>query len=463
MKTYIKLSICSVILFANTVFGIDKELSLNCRPQVMWYDDRTGEVIFDLWDIVRFDWDKQIFELTPQKAMDLMVMRTGLYNKFHISDTNGQLIYKGVFVSPMCSVSFPCPSIVIESPVFKDSAIIKPPLFKIDAGYPSQLDPSIDSELSAINSPLLKIGYPRKLDSGNNRFSGRLKTLLKGAGVLETIYINNTPERIVPISCSFQGDNKILLATAEVFPQTFRIGELSRIHFSIYYVNFSSIDIIDCNIAVKDISGNLIKDGYRITKDDFLCDNPNQRIKTFVILNDFEWISSRNGKYLKPGTAELSIEVIGRKSSCDNLNISQEILKIKSSEMKIDILPKAALLKAQLIADQNEFHLGKPINLKLEMTNVSRVPVRYEISQATLNDRFKIIASDGKTLPYVDTDYQTTGQDVVIRPGKTYTLFENFDLNSQYRIVKPGKYKIEYRFDRLGYNIDSNVLEFKIR
>jgi hypothetical protein len=71
-----------LIAFASLLLIVHISLSAGLLPGsfasgnnegfVEWVDQTSGRVLFTLADIVRFDWDRQVFELKHERAMDLM-------------------------------------------------------------------------------------------------------------------------------------------------------------------------------------------------------------------------------------------------------------------------------------------------------------------------------------------------------------------------------------------------------
>lgn len=160
-----------------TGFAIEPNINATNRENneestqlVRWVDEMTGEEFFNINDIVRFDWDKQIFELRREKAIALKAETTNLYRKFKIIN-NKISIYSGVFVSTACSIGFTEPAIVSER---IGNVKIEPPLFKIDNGYPERLFKDVN----------------------DLRFSDILKTALKQSNKLADIDINDPPPAI---------------------------------------------------------------------------------------------------------------------------------------------------------------------------------------------------------------------------------------------------------------------------
>ena len=85
-----------------------------------WVDEETGQKLFDIDDVVRFDWDKQIFELTKQSAMDFMAElgSLGVHGRKFILKDGQVIIYKGTLVTPASSIA--CLGPVIRNPILPD-------------------------------------------------------------------------------------------------------------------------------------------------------------------------------------------------------------------------------------------------------------------------------------------------------------------------------------------------------
>ena len=160
---------------------------------------------FAVGDIVRFDWEKQLFELRRRRAMDVMVNEMRLVRKFTLRDGQG-VIYRGAFTSPMSSMGFAEPAILV-SPLGDGP---QPPLFRIDAGYPG------------------------KIGDRDDRFAPRLKAALERAGVLGTIDPKAPPPPIERIRSEWSEEAGGLRARVELFPETFRLGEPARLHLVVF-------------------------------------------------------------------------------------------------------------------------------------------------------------------------------------------------------------------------------------
>jgi len=266
---------------AMQVEGEDKDFAKTLR----WVDEETGQKLFDLDDIVRFDWDKQIFELTRRKAMDLLANLKGLGQKFKVAD-NTAVIYQGTFVSPAASMTFHGPVIVRSLPYEKS---IQPPLFKIQDGYHS---PSRESE------PDL-------------RFSEQLKKALRQANLLGEIDVNNPPAPIEKDSHGWFGKKGGLRVWVDVFPETFRLRDLARVHLYLTGGNYLNIPgyVVEVNATLVANNGNFEYSTNRIFpahKDDR---------KSIYIMGMNPWVSKKDSKYInaEAGPANLIFKVSTRK------------------------------------------------------------------------------------------------------------------------------------------------------
>lgn len=173
------------------------------EPAAWMVDGRSGKTLLSSSDIVRFDWDKQLFELKREKAMDLMALQVALDRPFEWRDSQGT-IYKGTFVTSISSKGYDMPAIRMDS--FETEP--RPPLYRIDRSY------------------------PRGDYINDVRFDPRLKDALGKAGVLKAIA---DPSSVKPITIDIfevelapRPETVRVLVT--VFPETFRIGQRGRIH-----------------------------------------------------------------------------------------------------------------------------------------------------------------------------------------------------------------------------------------
>lgn len=161
---------------------------------VEWVDAKTGKVLFTSRDIVRFDWDRQLFELKREQAMDLLSLPPALRRDFVVRDAEGD-IYRGCFMSGLSSSSYDGPT--IKADLFVDTS---PPLYHIAGGYPGKQGPG-----------------------ARVRFNPRLKNRLEAAGLLARI----NKDDVAPIEAVFSGWHGDALgcrASIAFFPETVRLG-----------------------------------------------------------------------------------------------------------------------------------------------------------------------------------------------------------------------------------------------
>lgn len=168
-----------------------------------WIHKGTGRLIFSQEDILAFDWEKQMFLLTDNAAMNMALYPVGQIDPFEVR-INNDFLYEGAFVSTISSMGYRGPTI---------------------------WDRNIGGFL--IQSPLYQIrnGYPTDLSSHDIRYNETLKRVLDSAGLIQTIDPNNPP---APISCKpfeWLGEKDGLRVWIDAFPNTFIVGKLARFHF----------------------------------------------------------------------------------------------------------------------------------------------------------------------------------------------------------------------------------------
>ena len=162
---------------------------------VRWVDAKTGKVLFSSRDIVRFDWDRQVFELTRERATDLMSLPPTLQRDFVVRDREGE-IYRGCFMSIGSSSSYDGPTIGAD--FFEGT---RPPLYHIAGGYPGEHGPGSE-----------------------RRFDRRLKNGLESAGVLHSINKDEKTKPIEVVFCGWHGEALGCRVAVTLFPETVRVG-----------------------------------------------------------------------------------------------------------------------------------------------------------------------------------------------------------------------------------------------
>jgi len=172
------------------------------RVELSWVDEKTGKVLFTVADIVRFDWERQLFELERTCSMNLGAwLHTHMrqFRGFVVQDADG-IIYHGRFYSNVSSVGYGGPAIYSE------------------IGKPSRGFCQIHA------------GYPPRRDDDQTRFAPRLLTALQKANVLGEITDEDKVSPIKTTSTSWVGDRPGINVRVTYFPETFRVGEEARAH-----------------------------------------------------------------------------------------------------------------------------------------------------------------------------------------------------------------------------------------
>ena len=201
---FICFSPTSVAALPPTAGGVDKPVELN------WVDAETGAVLFTLSDIVRFDWDRQIFELTPDRATQFMAVPVVQHKDFAVKDHDG-VIYRGRFYRSAATEGegYDGTTILIDQGPLKK--LPASPFFTINGGYPAG-------------------GGVHDRD----RFSDRMYAILAKAGLLAPITDAEMPIQRLWSGHIWVGGDQVIKAAAVLFPETFRIGKDAYIHLLLY-------------------------------------------------------------------------------------------------------------------------------------------------------------------------------------------------------------------------------------
>jgi hypothetical protein len=276
------------------------------EPTLLWKEKSTGRILWTLDNIVCFDWDRQIMELTRAAAMDLMAENTSLHKPF-VAEADQKILYEGNLVSSLSSATYPGPVIVMDSPD------IKLPLLAIEKCYPSQSD------------------------NRDIHFSQDMKNTLKEAGVLGKIDPNNPPPPIERRQYGWFDGTEGLKLLAELFPETLHFGREIRTH--LHLTGFEKLDaaaVADVNLVMKS------KDGkcryawnrtfpFRGTRD----------WKEIFILKINPWEDNPSGDCrIKSGPYLLDIEVCIKQSVNDN----RIIARVQTDSIPLAFQPGRALL-----------------------------------------------------------------------------------------------------------------------
>ncbi len=163
--------------------------------ELSWVDEETGKVLFTVADIVRFDWEHQLFELERSRAMDLTTWLGTHWSAtpgFEVRDADG-LIYAGYFNAVPGLELAPKPNIVIP----------------LESSWLHIRDSSSDEAAPS---------------------AARLLVALDEAGVLGEISDEEQPMPFNRICTCWVGDKQEIAVRTEYFPETFRVGEECRAH-----------------------------------------------------------------------------------------------------------------------------------------------------------------------------------------------------------------------------------------
>jgi hypothetical protein len=100
-------------------------------------DAGSGKTLFTNLDIVRFDWDRQIFELTRERSMDLMSLKFP-DSDFILRDAEG-VIYRGTFTSGLSASALVSGPILIDQ-IWSSAGDGLLPLYQIREDYDIIID-----------------------------------------------------------------------------------------------------------------------------------------------------------------------------------------------------------------------------------------------------------------------------------------------------------------------------------
>ncbi|HBG27394.1 MAG: hypothetical protein A2Y10_19005 [Planctomycetes bacterium GWF2_41_51] len=137
---------------------------------VRWINEMTGEEIFNINDIVRFDWSKQIFELTFAKAIEFKTQSKSLATRF-IVKKGEDILYPGFLTIAVSSINYNGrPYIMIDREILTEG--VKPPLFQIDKAHSVPGENIIDLRFSEkLRKALEKTGKLAIIDTNSSNYT----------------------------------------------------------------------------------------------------------------------------------------------------------------------------------------------------------------------------------------------------------------------------------------------------
>ncbi|NLH43949.1 MAG: hypothetical protein GX448_19090 [Planctomycetes bacterium] len=145
--------------------------------------------------------------------------------------------------------------------------------------------------------------------------------------------------------------------------------------------------------------------------------------------------------------------------------IRKELLKREFMDRPVRMKPEkfSRAVEFRLSPIDYEFVIGAPMRFRVEMKNVGDDPIPYRWSSAVMTgDPMLVTDPEGETVPYVDAPYQISVVWDAILPGETVVFADSYDVTTQYRIVRPGRYRFQFR----GWPRDSelsNVCEVEVK
>jgi len=344
-----------VRLFATTALKRIRGEKLAPRPDCLhWVAKDSGEVLFSLDDIVRFDWNRQVFELTRERAMDFMAWQAphvgGLRREFKVRDSEA-VFYEGRAISPVSSIPYDGPTII------EPSTDLPPPLFEIRAGYPEALGET------------------------DRRYHPRLQAALAKAGKLAAI---PTVEKLNPIaktSSEWVGERDRMRIRAEIFPETFRIGAKARAH--VFFAPQGKNPVRPERIEIH--STLTAKGGTFFCTTDHSVRDPVALSAAFrkgvVVLRWQPWgpVYGAEQSEAKPGPGEIRFQVVLRDAE------GKAVGSYKPPAIKVTILPPSdekgnaklwsepiAGLQGRLVVAKPRIGPSEQFSVELQLKDVSR-------------------------------------------------------------------------------------------
>jgi len=165
---------------------------------------------------------------------------------------------------------------------------------------------------------------------------------------------------------------------------------------------------------------------------------------------------------------ELYAAQIGGKCAIDfetkplKIWIKHKILEQKASkdQFKIDPNETKRGFEVKLIPLSKHFVIGKPMLFRIEMKNTSDKTLGYWATSRIINESLEVTDPNGKIVPYIDEGYQILIWMDFVEPQDTIVLADNYDVRSQYHIIKSGIYT--FQFKEQPFTRASNVISIEV-
>lgn len=354
-----------VFLVVVAVFNSPIQFTYAGTP-IVCTDPGNDSLFFDSCDIVTFDWDRQCFELSRERAMDLYAHLAGLRHEFILSDDRGS-IYGGEWVSIASSVALPGP--VIEFPGLGDA--LQPPLYRIQLCYPA--------------------GAFSQNQGDDPRYSERLREGLARAGALGYLDLHQRPDPIQVSSHGWYGPKDGLRMFIRLFPETLRWGQTARFH-----IHLIGADAWDPATHVVEIcvDGELKQEGtWQCSTRRVFPLQRNHWRDIYVVKTD-PWKPQEDGNqsssFVIPAFARAVVQIRKVLDASTNL-YSDSLAMVISPAIDVQILPSLADPENVFAAFMHALKAGR-WDLALSLcTQKVRIQARaYDSAQAFFEDRIPL-------------------------------------------------------------------------
>ncbi len=133
----------------------------------------------------------------------------------------------------------------------------------------------------------------------------------------------------------------------------------------------------------------------------------------------------------------------------------QEIFRVAQEKDRLikELAPRLKGVRTLLTTKRKEFVVGEPIYFSLQLVNQGDSILNYDCQQVAVNNSMTIEGPEGKEVKYMAEYFQTNGSAVIIKPGETKTLFDQFDITKQYDIRQPGEYRVQFNGNGLSIGV----------
>ncbi|OQA00299.1 MAG: hypothetical protein BWY69_01779 [Planctomycetes bacterium ADurb.Bin401] len=135
------------------------------------------------------------------------------------------------------------------------------------------------------------------------------------------------------------------------------------------------------------------------------------------------------------------------------------VSKVINSELKVDIEKCRAGYEYILTPLVEKFAVGKAMPFRIEMKNISNESLPYTKKNVTVHNPMIITGPEGEEIEYFAGPCSIAVTTEFTEPNETVIMADNFDVSADYHIVKPGKYRFQFRGD---YRVNSNTVEIEV-